>query len=454
MSPVSIFAEQKRTFRWLDLLLLLFLAGLAVADPVNEPHKQIILLAIALSQWVEGRLVAWKPVRGAAYSVLIKILLSTLLLDHTSSLGINSSYYPIYYLPVVTAAVYFGPLGTLFWTTLASGAYCSYLIPALQEYELTQNAITELALRVLFFYIAGLVVNRFAVDRRRQTEQYRRLATELAETNLQLEQVQADARRSERLAALGQLSAGLAHEIRNPLGIIKGSAEMLSRKLSSSDPLTGELAGYISGEVNRLNGLVARFLDFARPLRLDRHTVDVATVVERALKFAREQYPAAPVRIERDFPPGGLALPLDEAMAEQVFLNLAVNAIEAMGEAGGTLRVSVRSVEAEGKRAAEIEFRDTGPGVSETMREQIFNPFVTTKKTGTGLGLSIVTKIVDEHGGTIHLETPAEGGACFRIRIPMEAAGAAEPGGGEAAGRGEQTRQSGQDASEPARTAG
>jgi hypothetical protein len=184
-----MFAESKRSFRWLDLLLLLFLAGLAIADPIDEPHKQIILLAIAISQWLESRLVAWQPVRGAAYSVLLKILLATLLLDHTGTIAIESSYYPIYYLPVVTAAVYFGPVGTLLWTTLASAAYCSYLFPVLvlQEYELTRNGLTELALRVLFFYLAGLVVNRFAIERRRQTEQYRRLATELAETNVQLE---------------------------------------------------------------------------------------------------------------------------------------------------------------------------------------------------------------------------------------------------------------------------
>jgi len=450
MTPVSIFAESKRSFRWLDLLLLLFLAGLAIADPIDEPHKQIILLAIAISQWLEGRLVAWQPLRGAAYSVLLKILLATLLLDHTGTIGIESSYYPIYYLPVVTAAVYFGPVGTLLWTTLASAAYCSYLFPVLvlQEYELTRNGLTELALRVLFFYLAGLVVNRFSVERRRQTEQYRRLATELAETNLQLEQAQADARRSERLAALGQLSAGLAHEIRNPLGIIKGSAEMLTRKLASTDPLSSELAGYISGEVNRLNGLVARFLDFARPLHLERREEDVAPIIERALKSAREQHPGAPVRIERDFAPDSPRLPLDEAMAERVFLNLALNAIEAMGDAGGTLRVSIRPAVAEGRSGAEIEFRDSGPGVSETMREQIFNPFVTTKQTGVGLGLSIVSKIVDEHGGTIRLETPAEGGACFRLFFPAEerAARTAEPhppAVDEAARLGEQARTAG-----------
>jgi len=426
MSISSIFTGKPKAFRWLDFLLLLFLGGLAIADPIDEPHKQIILLAIALSQWLEGRLVSWQPVRGASYSVLIKILLATLLLDHTGTIGIESSYYPIFYLPVVTAAVYFGPVGTLLWTTLSSAAYCSYLYPVLvlygQEYVFTPRGKTELGLRILFFYLAGLVVNRFAVERRRQTERYQRLASELAEMNLQLERAQAEARRSERLAALGQLSAGLAHEIRNPLGIIKGSAEMLNRKLASADPLTSELAGYISGEVNRLNTLVARFLDFARPLPLERRPADAVPIIERALKSAHEQYPDAPVRVERDFAPDAPLLRLDEGMTEQVFLNLAVNAIEAMGAAGGTLRISIHPTHSNGRPGAEIEFRDTGPGVPENMREQIFNPFVTTKKTGVGLGLSIVSKIVDEHTGTIRLESPAGGGAAFRMFFPADTA--------------------------------
>src|SRR6266849_3223434 len=186
-------------------------------------------------------------------------------------------------LPVVTAAEYFSPWGTLLWTALASAAYCSYLYPALQEYEIKAEGYNELAIRILFFFLAAMVVNRFVVENRRQTKLYQELAETLAETNRKLEQAQEEAQRSERLAALGQMSAGLAHEIRNPLGVIKGSAEMLHQKLGESNPLASELAGYISTETNRLSALVTRFLDFARPLHTELELRDVTAVLDRAL---------------------------------------------------------------------------------------------------------------------------------------------------------------------------
>src|SRR5205823_4195236 len=139
-----------------------------------------------------------------------------------------------------------------------------------------------------FLFLAAIVVNRFATENRRQALRYQKLAETFAETNRQLERAQADARRSERLAALGQLSAGLAHEIRNPLAVIKGSAETLNNKLARADPLASELAGYISSEVNRLNALVSRFLDFARPSQPELRPEEIPPLIERALKIARD----------------------------------------------------------------------------------------------------------------------------------------------------------------------
>ena len=210
----------------------------------------------------------------------------------------------------------------------------------LSEYELTGEGAAELAIRNLFFFLAAIIVNRFVTENRQQARRYRELAETLAETNRRLEQAQEEARRSERLAALGQLSAGLAHELRNPLAVIKGSAETLMRKLASSDPITTEMAGYISSEVNRMNTLVTRFLDFARPHKLEQRQEQIPPLIERALKAARDRWPDAKVEVERQFAPDLPEVTLDGDLMERVFTNLALNAYEAMGPGGGKLRVA------------------------------------------------------------------------------------------------------------------
>jgi two-component system, NtrC family, sensor histidine kinase HydH len=421
-------SEQKSpTINWMDVIWLLLLAGLAVLPPVAEIHKQLTLLAIGVVQFSEGWLLARVPRRGPAYVVLVKIALATLLIDHTGELGINSSYYPIFYLPVVTAAEYFSPWGTLLWTALASAAYCSYLFdPALQDFEVTSESYGLLAMRILFFFLAAMVVNRFVVENRRQIKRYQELAETLAETNRKLEQAQEQARRSERLAALGQMSAGLAHEIRNPLGVIKGSAEMLHQKLGESNPLASELADYISSETNRLSALVTRFLDFARPLHLELAPQEITAVLDRSLHSVSLMFKDEPVRVERQYQANLPLVPLDESLSEQAFVNLIQNAYDAMGSRGGTLRITAARADGASRDGVEVRIEDTGPGIPAELREQIFNPFVTTKKTGVGLGLSIVSRIVDGHHGTIRVESGAEGqqGARFVVFFPAsEAAG-------------------------------
>jgi two-component system, NtrC family, sensor histidine kinase HydH len=415
--------EQKRpAINWMDVLWLLFLAGLAALPPVFEIHKQLVLLAFGLAQLTEGWVLSKTPQRGAAYIVLLKIALATLLLDHTGEVGINSSYSPIFYLPVVTAAEYFSPWATLLWTALASAAYCSYLYPALQDYEITREGYGILAIRILFFFLAAMVVNRFTVENRRQIKRYQELAETLAETNRKLQHAQEEARRSERLAALGQMSAGLAHEIRNPLGVIKGSAEMLQQKLGESNPLAGELAGYISTETNRLSALVTRFLDFARPLHAELTPQDITSVLDRAVHDVAMTHKeeGASVRVERQYQQNLPLVPLDESLSEQAFVNLIQNAYDAMSGGGGTLRVRAARAKSANQAGVEVRIEDTGPGIPDELREQIFNPFVTTKKTGVGLGLSIVSRIIDGHHGSIRLESGLKG-AGFVMFFPVHA---------------------------------
>lgn len=432
MASDGAMSEAKRfNINWMDLLWLALLAVLAILPPVREVHKQLALLAFGIIQLGEGWLLQRLGKRGPAYLVLLKIALATFLVDHTEELAINSYYYPIYFLPAVTAAEYFGPLATLAWTALASAAYCAYLYPVVHEFEITSEDYGRLAIRISFFFLAAMVVNRFVLESRRQTQRYQDLAENLAETNLRLEQAQAEARRSERLAALGQLSAGLAHEIRNPLGVIKGSAEMLTQKLADSNPLATELAGYISSETNRLSALVTRFLDFARPLHADLAPRDITAVLDRALNDVAQFWKGAPIRVEKHYQANLPEVPLDEGLAEQAFVNIIQNAYDVMSSNGGALHVQAersryRMRDAGVVDGVEVRIADSGPGVPPELREQIFNPFVTTKKTGVGLGLSIVSKIIDGHNGSIRVESANAGagdgaqgpGACFVIFLP------------------------------------
>src|SRR5712672_1514852 len=423
---------ERATPRWLDGLWLIFLGGLALIPPVSELHKQVILLIIGISQLLETKFVRLAGKPGPALAVLIKIVLATVLINHTGDpAAINSGYYPIYYLPVMTAALYFGPMGTLLWTLAASLAYSSYLYQANLHFTITANSMSELLMRVLFFFLVAMTVNRFVMQYRVQVRRYQVLSETLTEANRNLKLAQEEARRAERLAALGQLSAGLAHEIRNPLGVIKGSAEMLSRKVAGSEPLVAELAGYISSEVNRLNALVVRFLDFARPSKLELRPENISEIMEHALESATASFPNAKVKVERDYAHGLPEIPVDRQMCEQVFINLITNAFQAMEAKGegsdgtpertpeGTLCLSIKREVSNGKPGVCVTVEDSGPGVPPELREQIFNPFFTSKKEGVGLGLSIVAKIVDDHRGTIRLDTDTAKGARFRVFFPQ-----------------------------------
>src|SRR5207302_3175492 len=189
---------ERATPRWLDVLWLIFLGGLALIPPVNEWHKQVILLIIGIFQLLENRFVqaAGKP--GAPLTVLIKIALATVLINHTGDpAAINSDYYPIFYLPVMTAAMYFGPLGTLLWTLTASAAYSSYLYQAHQHFTITGESISELLMRILFFFFVAMTVNRFVMQYRAQVRQYQELSETLSEANRSLKLAQEEARRAE-----------------------------------------------------------------------------------------------------------------------------------------------------------------------------------------------------------------------------------------------------------------
>jgi signal transduction histidine kinase len=247
----------------------------------------------------------------------------------------------------------------------------------------------------------------------------------------ELETAQAALLEQERLAALGALSASVAHEVRNPLGVIFNSLGSL-RKLLKQEGNVGLLLGIIQEEADRLNAMVGDLLDFARPLRPTLTPVPLRPLVEDALDAARTRTPGAdegkrparagqlegPLELDLRIPPG-LTLMADARLLRQALVNLLLNALQAMPK-GGVLSVHAEMQTGLGNPQARILVRDTGPGVPPEQRANVFQPFFTTKATGTGLGLAVVRRIIEGHGGRINLLEREEGGAEFELLLPVQ----------------------------------
>ena len=259
-----------------------------------------------------------------------------------------------------------------------------------------------------------------------EIELFRGVATSIGIT-LQNSQVYERMKERDRLAALGQMAAGLAHEIRNPLGSIKGAAQFLQpgQSADGSRESTREFLDIIVEEVNRLNRIVSQFLDYARPYRGEQRQLDVPDVLKKTLSLiAKETEANGKVEIVTDF---AERMPLVRADAEQllqVFLNLSLNALQAMPQ-GGRLMIStaLRRATRRGAAAAFLEarFRDTGVGIPSNDIKNLFIPFFTTKEKGTGLGLPISQRIIENHGGTIEVRSQPGEGATFIVLLPIEA---------------------------------
>jgi signal transduction histidine kinase len=337
--------------------------------------------------------------------IVLKILLGYGVIGYTG--GVESRYWPILLLPVVSAASFLGVLGTLAFALFAAGAYLSFLAWA------DGSRTPDLAARIVFLAMAGNLANTLAEELRIQSRKYRTAAEQLAQANLHIQQAEEAVRRSDRLAALGQLSAGLAHELRNPLGTIKASAEMLERTVSAENEVAREVAGFIGSEVDRTNSLVTRFLQFARPLHVKPETADLAHSLDRAIGMVEREAPGIAIykNYDLDLPP----FPFDAELLERVFYNLTLNAAQATAP-GGAVTVKTRK----SGRMAEIAVIDRGVGIDPKQINSIFNPFFTTKPEGVGLGLSIVSKIVDEHGGKIAVESEKGKGSIFLVLLPMD----------------------------------
>ncbi|MCW5206183.1 two-component sensor histidine kinase [Desulfobulbus sp. F5] len=224
---------------------------------------------------------------------------------------------------------------------------------------------------------------------------------------------------SKRLAALGKMIASVSHEIKNPLGIVRSTAEIIAKRISKVAPGNEHLAAIIVQETTRLDGIVREFLDFARPKDLTLSSGSLNSLVERMTVFMEAEFTAKQIKPMLELDSALSEILMDGEQIYQVLLNIVFNAVHAMSEKGGTLTIRTRPLPEGG---AMLEITDTGCGISEEKMTQIFIPFYTDKNRGTGLGLSITKNIVEKHGGTITVQSKEGEGTTFVVRLGSETA--------------------------------
>jgi two-component system sensor histidine kinase HydH len=236
------------------------------------------------------------------------------------------------------------------------------------------------------------------------------LASRVEQVVGQLQQRERDVRRAERLAAVGQLAAGVAHEIRNPLTSVQLLVQT-ARRDPTAGALTDDDLALIDDELGRIERSLRTLLDYARPPKLERTTCDLGAVVDGALTLVRGR--AQQQGVEVRFAPASLVLSADPDQLRQVLVNLLLNALDTM-PTGGTMEVAL------GRDGTDltVAVSDTGPGIAPEMAPRLFEPFATTKETGVGLGLVVSKRIVEDHGGSLRGFNRTAGGATFLIRLP------------------------------------
>jgi signal transduction histidine kinase len=323
-----------------------------------------------------------------------------------------------YYIPILLMALWFGWRGGIVTAVIAGVFYIPYIKIAWQsnpEYASTQYV--EIG---MFFVIAALT-GVLADIERKQRQRIEETAAKLSETYTELQSSIEQLRRADRLSALGELSAGLAHEIRNPLGALEGAVAILHRPELAAESRR-EFAEMAAKEVGRLKSLLTSFLDFARPQAPRRTEIEPALLLESVARLSMETARLAGIGIKIETE-GNASVSVDAEQIKQVLLNLVLNAIQA---SPARSQVLLSAHQEDG--SVLLEVIDEGSGIAPENIERIFDPFFTTRAAGTGLGLSIAHQIVHGHGGEISVRNNPDRGATFTVALSLAASyGEARP---------------------------
>jgi len=302
------------------------------------------------------------------------------------------------YIPIVIAAIWFGLRGGLLCALIISTAIIPYIIrTARPEGQLTAE-LTEIVFYFAIGTLSGALVERERLQRKKSQE-----------AHVRLEQTQ-------RLSMMGQMAAGVAHEIKNPLASIKGAVDILAEGVAPQSPKE-EFAEIIRKEVRRLNATVQSFLDFAKPRPFQFSLEKLDEILASTLTQMEPQIASTSLILQSTIPRFDERVWADPQKLRQVFINLILNAIAATPP-GGRITVELGKTTRNGERLWQIDFSDTGAGIAAENLEKIFEPFFTQKTTGSGLGLAIVKSIIEEHKGRIEVHSAPGKGTRFTVLLP------------------------------------
>lgn len=367
------------------------------------------------------------PLRTVIDLLIIGGLISVLTGVHYTSYHYSVDYHLLlqfgYYIPVIYAAIRFGPFGGI-----GSGLLITILfLPFMTDFQMTMSTEAKYTQWVEILLINGFGwFTGFLVDQERKATRSLKHALEAKEVlvkkleveALERQRLEAEIRRSERLTALGQLSAGLAHEIRNPLGIIRVTIQLLAKE-KTEDQAVSEYCRVLLEETNRLNRMLTDFLNFARPKDPNWQVVRLNELLQEGSDTVKPLLEEAGLVLELNIIDiVGIKVEVDRDQMKQVILNLLINALEAQQASKDPRgRIIIEGVLSEGWVGFDII--DQGPGISAEVIANMFNPFYTTKEKGTGLGLSIVHQILQQHQGRVTLTNEAAGGVRAEVLLPI-----------------------------------
>ncbi len=332
---------------------------------------------------------------------------------------LHAIFQRLYYLPIILAALWYGFRGGMLCAIIVSVAYAPHL---LFQWGGHMTMEMEKYLEILLYNIVGGMTGLLSQRERERTVELQKTARGLEDSYQKLQHqseriitIEEQLRRAEKLSTLGEMAAVLAHEIRNPLGSIRGTAEILKDDYPPGTPKHEFIEIQIK-ETERLNRVVEDFLHMARPQPTDLQPCPVQEELETIVTLLTNDARQRKIKLIVQPPAAPVIVRADGEKLRQAFLNIILNALQATAP-GGSVIIATKTYSA---TLCEIQFRDTGSGIAPEAMEKIFEPFFTTKTDGTGLGLAISRKIIESHGGKLLVESGIGHGTTISVRLPMQ----------------------------------